>query len=65
MQVKVNKTMTYGVMHLLVAMAVAYAVTGSLAAAFAIGLLEPAVQTVAYHFHERVWRRRDQLSEGH
>ncbi|MEQ3747424.1 MAG: DUF2061 domain-containing protein [Henriciella sp.] len=52
---KINRTMTYGAMHLVVAMLVAYAVTGSLAAAFAIGLIEPAVQTVAYHFHEKAW----------
>ena len=44
-------------MHLFVAMAVAYAVTGNLAAALAIGLLEPAIQTVAYFFHEKAWGR--------
>ncbi|MEL6727091.1 MAG: DUF2061 domain-containing protein [Pseudomonadota bacterium] len=55
MSYKLNKTLTYGVMHLFVAMGVAYAVTGSLAAALAIGLLEPAVQTVAYFFHEKAW----------
>ena len=55
MTFKFNKTISYGVMHLIVAMAVAYAVTGSLAAAFAIGLLEPAIQTVAYFFHEKAW----------
>lgn len=57
MSFKLNKTLTYAVMHLIVAMAVAYAVTGSLAAALAIGLLEPAVQTVAYFFHEKAWER--------
>ncbi|MEL6693121.1 MAG: DUF2061 domain-containing protein [Pseudomonadota bacterium] len=57
MPYKLNKTLTYGVMHLFVAMAVAYAVTGNLAAALAIGLLEPAVQTVAYFFHEKAWGR--------
>ncbi|MEM8616492.1 MAG: DUF2061 domain-containing protein [Pseudomonadota bacterium] len=54
-----NKTFTYCVMHLLVAMAVAYALTWNLAAAFAIGLIEPMVQTVAYNFHERYWARRE------
>ncbi|MEM9180122.1 MAG: DUF2061 domain-containing protein [Pseudomonadota bacterium] len=66
MTYKLNKTITYAVMHLIVAMAVAYAVTGSLAAAFAIGLLEPAVQTVAYFFHEKAWGkasvRRDSVA---
>ena len=44
---------------MVVAMAVAYAVTGSLAAALAIGLIEPAVQTVAYFFHEKAWKNVD------
>lgn len=63
MSYKLNKTLTYGVMHLVVAMAVAYAVTGSLAAALAIGLLEPAVQTVAYFLHEKAWSRVDNRSD--
>lgn len=51
------KTITYALMHLVVAMGVAYALTGSWTAALAIGLIEPAVQTVAYSFHERGWAR--------
>jgi uncharacterized membrane protein len=49
------KTLTYALMHLLVAMSVAFVLTGSWAAALAIGLIEPAVQTVAYTLHERAW----------
>jgi len=52
------KTMTYAVMHFTVAFLVAFALTGSLAAATAIGLVEPAVQTVAYGLHERAWASR-------
>ena len=51
------KTFTYMVMHLVVAMAVAYALTGSWAAALAIGLIEPAVQTLAYTVHEKGWAK--------
>jgi uncharacterized membrane protein len=51
------KTATYAVMHLLVAIAVAYALTGSWGIALAIGLIEPAVQTVAFAIHERIWAR--------
>lgn len=58
MSFPINKTVSYGVMHLLVAMAVAYAITGNIAAAFAIGLIEPSVQTIAYHFHEKAWGRK-------
>lgn len=51
------KTATYYVMHVTVAMAVAYAVTGSWLAALTLSLLEPTVQAVAYFFHERAWAR--------
>lgn len=52
------KTLSYFAVHLTVAALVAYAVTGNLAAAMAIGLIEPTVQAVAYFLHERVWERR-------
>ncbi len=58
------KTTTYGVMHLTVAMAVAYAITGSWQIALGIGLIEPVVQTVCYTLHERAWRRRGRRSAG-
>jgi len=51
------KPVTYGLMHLVVAITVAYALTGSWTAALAIGLIEPMVQTVAYTLHERAWNR--------
>ncbi len=51
------KTLTYGAMHLTVAIAVAFALTRNWHAALAIGLIEPVVQTIAYTFHERLWER--------
>ena len=51
------KTMTYSLMHLIVAMTVAFVLTGSWHAALAIGLIEPLVQTAAYTLHERAWAR--------
>lgn len=51
------KTLTYSLMHLTVAVAVAFALTRNWHAALAIGLIEPAVQTIAYTFHERLWER--------
>lgn len=56
------KTATYYVMHITVAMAVAYAVTGSWVAALTLSLLEPSVQAVAYFCHERAWARWQQRS---
>jgi uncharacterized membrane protein len=52
------KTGTYSLAHLAVAVSVAYAVTLDLRAALAVGLIEPLVQTLAYHLHERLWARR-------
>lgn len=49
------KTATYGVMHMAVAICVAYALSGSWAIAIGIGLLEPLVQTFFYNLHERIW----------
>ena len=51
------KTVTYGLMHLTVAIAVAYALTRDWRVALAIGIIEPMVQTVAYALHERAWTR--------
>lgn len=52
------KTLTYSLTHLTVAVMVAFALTGDWHVALGIGLIEPAVQTVAYTFHERAWARR-------
>ncbi|MEZ5946190.1 MAG: DUF2061 domain-containing protein [Hyphomonas sp.] len=57
MSLQAFKTMTYSLMHLSVAMTVAFLLTGSWPAALAIGLIEPLVQTVAYTLHERAWAR--------
>ena len=49
------KTFTYGSMHLTVAVAVAFAITGSWQVALGIGIIEPVVQTLFYNLHERAW----------
>ena len=51
------KTVTYGVMHFVVAVAVAYALTQNWRTALAIGIIEPLVQTVFFTVHDRVWTR--------
>lgn len=53
------KTASYAVMHLCVAIAVAYALTLDWRKALAIGILEPFVQTFAFALHDRYWRKRD------
>ncbi len=51
------KTATYAVMHFVVAIAVAFALTGNWKTAMAIGLIEPFVQTFFFAVHERIWGR--------
>ena len=56
-QASLRKTASYYLVHIVVAAAVAYAVTGSLHAALALSLLEPTVQAVAFFFHDKAWER--------
>ena len=51
------KTATYCMMHMSVAVMVAYALSGSWAVALSIGTVEPLVQTGFFHMHERAWGR--------
>lgn len=62
-----NKTFTFAVVHFSVAFTVGYLMTGSVLVGGAIALVEPAINTVAYHFHEMAWRyfgRQDDAAEG-
>lgn len=49
------KTLSFGAVHMTVAFTVTYLMTGSALVGGAIALVEPAVNTVAYFFHERLW----------
>jgi len=51
------KTLSFATLHFGVAFTVAYALTGSVAVATGIGLIEPVANTVAFYFHERAWTR--------
>jgi uncharacterized membrane protein len=50
-----TKTLTFGAVHMTVAFTVAYLLSGSVLVGGAIALVEPAINTVAYFFHEKVW----------
>lgn len=52
------KSATFGVMHLGIAFTLSYALTGSIAIAGAITLIEPLANTVAHYFFDRWWERR-------
>ena len=49
------KPVTYSLMHLTVAITVAYALTRDWRIALGVGVIEPMVQTVAYMLHEKAW----------
>ena len=44
-------------MHVTLAFGVVYLLTGDAIIGGAVALTEPMVNTVGYHFHEKVWRR--------
>ena len=49
------KTSTFAITHFGVAFGVTYALTGDLILGGTLALIEPAVNTVAYFFHEKIW----------
>jgi uncharacterized membrane protein len=49
------KTITFAIMHFSVAFGVAYALTGDVVIGGAVAMVEPAVNTVGYYFHEKIW----------
>jgi len=58
------KTLSFAVLHFGVAFTIAYALTGSVAVATGIGLIEPLANTVAFYLHERAWRRVERDRAG-
>lgn len=59
------KTISYAIMHMVVAITVAYILSGDWRVALAIGLIEPCVQTIAYFFHEKAWHRYGSRRQAH
>jgi len=51
------KTLTYLSLHLTIGFSVAYAMTGSVALAGGIAIVEPCINAVAFFFHEKAWQR--------
>lgn len=52
------KTISFAALHFTVAFSVAYVLTGDLVIGGAMAMVEPAINTVAYYFHELAWGRR-------
>jgi uncharacterized membrane protein len=51
------KTISFAVVHFCVAFTVGYVMTGSILVGGAMALVEPAINTVAFYIHEKVWTR--------
>ncbi|GAB3752972.1 DUF2061 domain-containing protein [Lysobacter olei] len=52
-----RKTLSFASVHFTVAFSVGYLMTGSAWVGGALALVEPAVNTVAFHLHEKLWAR--------
>jgi uncharacterized membrane protein len=52
-----TKTFSFAAVHFTVAFTVAYLMTGSVLVGGALALVEPLINTVAFHVHEKVWNR--------
>lgn len=55
--IKMMKIASQLSLHLVVAVAVTYAITGSLALGGAIALIEPVCNVIAGQFHEKAWAK--------
>jgi uncharacterized membrane protein len=56
MSLDLVKTATFATLHFGVGFGVTYLLTGSVAIATGVALIEPAVNTVVFFFHEKAWR---------
>lgn len=51
------KTASFAVIHFSVAFSVGYALTGSALIGGTMALVEPAINTLAFFFHEMAWKK--------
>ena len=54
------KTFTFTAMHFSIAFSVAWLLTGDILVGGLVATVEPAVNSVAYAIHEKMWRRYEQ-----
>ena len=52
-----TKTLTFAAMHITIAFAIVYLMTGDVMVGGAVALVEPLCNSVGYFFHERLWER--------
>lgn len=56
------KTCSFAILHFTVAFTVGYLLTGSMMVGGLLAIIEPACNTVVFHFHEKAWKRFEQSS---
>lgn len=64
MRRELAKTLTYLAVHLTVGFTVVYIMTGDIALAGGIALIEPCCNAVAFFFHERAWKKWGGTGDG-
>lgn len=57
------KTLSFAALHFTVAFSVAYALTGSFLIGGTMALLEPAINTLVFYFHEKAWQKHSKTQE--
>lgn len=55
-----NKTLSFAILHFGVAFTIGWLFTGSWLVGGALALVDPACNTVVFHFHEKVWKKIEQ-----
>jgi uncharacterized membrane protein len=55
-----TKTFTFALLHFCIAFGIAYLLTGDVLVGGLVALIEPAVNTLAFYFHEKVWKKIEQ-----
>ena len=58
------KTLSFAAMHFSIAFSVAYLLSGSFLVGGAIAIVEPAINTVGYYFHEKFWQKSQLRQDG-
>lgn len=64
MRTDIMKTLSFAVLHFVVGFGVTYLLSGSVAIATGVALLEPLANTVVFFFHERAWRRAEAIEQA-
>ncbi|GLP95493.1 DUF2061 domain-containing protein [Paraferrimonas sedimenticola] len=54
-----KKSLTFTLMHFSIAFSVVYLLTGDIMIGGAVALIEPAINSVGYVIHEKLWARFD------